>query len=92
MVSEPKLEPILARFLGHFVPPEIGPLTNHPLISCSTHKMNIPRREGVCWSPTSTRDKANSQYIIGCNPHLTNRFCGVELDLKLTSNMVSEPS
>ena len=27
-------------------------------------------------SPTSTKDKANSQYISGCNPHLTNRFCG----------------
>jgi len=43
-------------------------------------------------SPTSTRDKANSQYIIRCNPHLTSPFCGVELGLKLISNMVSEPS
>jgi len=54
--------------------------------------MNIPRREGGVGSSTSTRDKANSQYISGCNPHLTNRFCGVELGLKPTSNMVSEPS
>jgi len=39
---------------------------------------------------TSTRDKVNSQYINGCNPHLTSRFCGVELGLKPTSNMVLE--
>ena len=54
-----------------------------------------------CWSPTSTRDKevphrlrdkVNSQYISGCNPHLTSQFCGVVLDLKSTSNMVSESS
>jgi len=49
MVSELKLEPILANFLRHSVPPDIGPLTDHPLISCPTHEMNIPRREGVCW-------------------------------------------
>jgi len=35
-------------------------------------------------SPTSIRDKVNSQYISGCNPHLTSRFCGVELGLKPT--------
>jgi len=43
-------------------------------------------------SPTSTRDKTNSQYISGCNPHLTSRFCGVELGLNFTFNMVSKPS
>jgi len=43
-------------------------------------------------SLTSTRDKTNSQYISGCNPHLTSQFCGVELSLKPISNMVSEPS
>jgi len=32
-------------------------------------------------SPTSTRDKANSQYISGSNAHLTSRFCGFELGL-----------
>jgi len=37
-------------------------------------------------NPTSTRDKVVSQYISGCNPHLTNRFCRVELGLKPTSN------
>jgi len=35
----------------------------------------------------STRDKTNSQYINGSNLHLTSRFCGVELDLKLTSDI-----
>jgi len=44
-----RLEPIQARIFGHSVPPAIGPLTDHPLISSSTHEMNIPRREGVCW-------------------------------------------
>ena len=43
-------------------------------------------------SPTSIRDKVNSQYISGCNPHLTSRFCEVELGLKPTSNMISESS
>ena len=38
----------------------------------------------------STGDKVNSQYISRCNPHLTSRFCEVELGLKLISNMVSE--
>jgi len=42
-------------------------------------------------SPTSTRDKTNSQYISESNPHLTSQFCRVELGLKLISNMVSEP-
>ena len=37
-------------------------------------------------NPTSIRDKVNSQYISGCNPDLTSQFCGVELDLKSTSN------
>jgi len=36
-------------------------------------------------SPTPPRDKANLEYISGCNPHLTSQFCGVELDLKSTS-------
>jgi len=44
-----KLEPILANFLGHSVSPDIELLTDHPIISCPTHEMNIPRREGVCW-------------------------------------------
>jgi len=43
------LERILASFLGHSVPPDIGPLTDLPLISSPTHEMNIPQREGVCW-------------------------------------------
>jgi len=43
---------------------------------------------GYVGSRTSTRDKANSQYISGCNPHLTSRFCEVELDLKSTSNNI----
>jgi len=40
-------------------------------------------------SPSSTRDKTNSnlQYINRCNPHLISRFCGIKLDLKLTSNI-----
>jgi len=42
-------------------------------------------------SPTSTRDKVNSQYISKCNPYLTSWFGVVELGLKLTSNMVSKP-
>jgi len=41
-------------------------------------------------SPTLTRDNANSQYISGCNPHLTSWFCEVELGLKPTSNLVLE--
>jgi len=45
MVSE-KLKSILVNFLGHFVPSDIGPLTNHPLISCPTHEMNIVWYEG----------------------------------------------
>jgi len=51
MVSEPlfKLKFILTNFLGHFVPPDIGLLTDHPLISSPTHEMSIPQREGVCW-------------------------------------------
>jgi len=32
--------------------------------------------EPIVGSLTSIRDKANSQYISGCNPHLTSRFCG----------------
>jgi len=40
---------ILANFHGHFVPPDIGPLTDHQLISCPTDEMNIPQRDGVCW-------------------------------------------
>ena len=44
-----KLEPILTNFLGHYVPSDIGLLTDHPLIFCPMHEMNIPRCEGVCW-------------------------------------------
>ena len=32
-------------------------------------------------------DQTTSQYISGAQTSLTNWFCGVELDLKLTSNM-----
>jgi len=35
-----------------------------------------------------TSDKVNLQYISKYNPHLISRFCGVELNLKSTSNMV----
>jgi len=40
--------------------------------------------------PLEIRDKVNSQYISGCNIHLTSQFSGVELGLKSTFNMVSE--
>jgi len=40
-------------------------------------------------SSTSTKDKVNSQYVSECNPHFSSRFCGTELGLKPTSNMVS---
>ena len=82
-------KPILAKFLGHYVPPAIGPLTDHSLISSPTHEMNIPLGVKRCvGSPTLTRVKTNSQYINGCNPYLTNRFCGIELGLNLTFNIL----
>ena len=40
--------------------------------------------------PISTKNKANSWYISGDNPHLTNQFCKVELDLNSLFNMVYE--
>jgi len=43
MISEPLVKrPILVGFLGHSVPPAIGPLTDYPLISSPTHEINIP--------------------------------------------------
>ena len=43
------------------------------------HKTHL---DGFVRSLTSTRDKTKLQYISGCNPHLTSKFCGVELGLK----------
>jgi len=33
-------------FVGHIVPPSIGPLLDHPLMSSLTYEMYIPQREG----------------------------------------------
>jgi len=33
-------------FVGHIVPPAIGPLSDHPLTSSPTNEMYIPRHEG----------------------------------------------
>ena len=42
-------------------------------------------------SPTSVRSWPDNLFISGGNPHLTSRFCGVELGPTMISNMVSEP-
>ena len=56
MVSESLFKkPILTRFLGHFVPPAIGPLTDHPLIS-SPVKCTYLNVRGCVGSLTSTTD------------------------------------
>jgi len=31
----------------------------------------------IVGSPTSTRDKANLQYVCGCKPHFINWFCKI---------------
>jgi len=40
--------------------------------------------------PIYTRDKVNSWYISGDNPHLTSRFCKDELSLNSLPNIVLE--
>jgi len=57
------LESILTKFLGHSVPPAIRPLTDHPQNSSPTHEGIYLDARRCVGSLSSTRDKANSQYI-----------------------------
>jgi len=42
-------------------------------------------------SHISTKNKTNLEYKSVCKPHLTSRFCEIELGLKSFLNMISEP-
>ena len=74
-------------------------LLGHPLSDCywttlkqysPMHKLSSLGVRGCVGDPTSTKDEAFQQFINRCTPHLTSRFCKVELGLKSTFEMVSE--
>ena len=75
-------ERILARLLGH---PLSGRYQTTLKQYSPAHELSSLGMRECVGDPTSTRDEAFQWFINGRKPHLTNRFCKVELDLNSTS-------
>jgi len=57
------LESILVSFVKFIVPPAIELLSDHQKKFSPTLDMSITQGEGICWNPTSTKNKVKLWYI-----------------------------